>query len=72
MASELNPIWDSNGVLAPFTEPPPDDAVSDAGRSTKSTRSNPNAKAKAAGRAPRGKATMLSSSFTCWKVTPET
>lgn len=71
MASELEIVWEGGQVAA---APPMDDGASDAGKSTKSRSTRaPTSKASApGGPAGRGKAVMLSSSFSTWSKCPET
>lgn len=68
MASSLAAVWD--GGVEIVGSGPVDDHASDAGASRASKRSSTRAST-GPGRAKRGKGNVLSSSFTCWKSTPE-
>lgn len=64
MASGLDLVWGGGASLGGAVEENP----SEAGTSTRSTtRSKP----KAAPRTKKGKVVTLSSSFTCWRLTPD-
>ncbi len=72
MASELEVVWDGGAAVGQMA---PEEAPSETGRSTRSTRTASARAAKAKGGPPkpkRGAVVTLSSSFTCWKNTPET